>query len=116
MLIPHSHCKNAGKDLYEEYKVVRGPVAIEKDELLTIDASSSNQPCSTFGIHPKLPIVQNLYQKDMALFLANVGFLTSSVTKQNWRDTIARLFAHDSSKYLNHIFFEQLIQQPDGAF
>ena len=60
-------------DLHEEYKSERGVVALEKDDLHTIDASG--QPCAKFGLHPKLPKLQSLYQDKDATFFANIGVL-----------------------------------------
>jgi len=72
LLIPHSECNN-GEDMYEEYKSARGKIAMDKNELLIIDDASSSQVCQKFGLHPKLPALQNLYQDGDALFIANAG-------------------------------------------
>jgi cullin-associated NEDD8-dissociated protein 1 len=63
-------------DLNAQYTEVRGElIALPKNELLPIDASGSGQPCSTFGVHPSLPTVQQLYVDGDASFLANVGVM-----------------------------------------
>ena len=75
-------------------------VSLKKDALLPIDASSSDQPCSVFGLHPSLPVLQELYQNGTALFVANIGVLNKPVTKTNYmRETATQLFAHNASKY-----------------
>jgi len=74
MLVPHSGCEErVNKDMYEEYREVRQHLALDKDELLQIDANSAEQPCSRFGLHPQLPTLQNLYNEESAIFMANVG-------------------------------------------
>jgi len=94
VLIPHSGCKD--KDLYAEYSLVRGTVAIPKESLLTISAKGSSQVCNTFGIHPSLSVLHSLYQDGDAIFLANTGVLFEPVTKDNWRKkTRTQLFAHN---------------------
>jgi uncharacterized protein (DUF1501 family)/uncharacterized protein (DUF1800 family) len=95
MLVPHSACSR--RNLYEQYRTVRGSVALSKDDLLQIDASTSLQPCNRFGIHPSLPIFQELYNSGDAMFLAGIGVLSKPVTKSNYRDdTKTRLFAHNT--------------------
>ena len=80
MLVPHSGC--TGKDMYAEYNTVRGEVALPKAQLLPI--STTGQVCSTFGIHPSLPILKSLYDAGDALFSANTGVLFEPVTKEDW--------------------------------
>jgi len=87
-------------DLNKQYKDVRGSVAIAKRDLLKIDASTSTQVCKRFGIHPKLPLLQELYNDGDALFFAGIGVLSKPVTKQDYmRETATVLFAHNACKY-----------------
>ena len=86
-------------DLYAEYSSVRGSHALTIDQLLEIDASSSNQPCGTFGINSAIPILKQLYDDDEALFFANSGLLQRSVNKQDWESTSSRLFAHNTQQW-----------------
>jgi uncharacterized protein (DUF1501 family) len=55
MIVPHSDCGALG-DMYATYAQVRGGVALSKASLLQIDASSSLQPCNTFGLVTPSPI------------------------------------------------------------
>ncbi len=41
--------------MYNEYKKVRGPVALEKEDMLSIDAEG--QICGTVGVHPNFPFL-----------------------------------------------------------
>ena len=89
-------------DLYKQYRDIRGELAIPKQDLLKIDASSSSQQCSEFGLHPTLHHLQNLFNEKDALFVAGIGVLTKPVTKKDYVDaTKTQLFAHDKSKYIN---------------
>mmetsp|Transcript_27131 Transcript_27131/g.41641 ORF Transcript_27131/g.41641 Transcript_27131/m.41641 type:complete len:739 (-) Transcript_27131:168-2384(-) len=94
LLVPHSGCE--GKDLYEEYKSVRGSIALNKDKLKQIDVEG--QVCTTFGLHNKMPFLKDLYDDKHLVFVANVGVMTKDgLTKENHRDeTVTRLFAHDA--------------------
>lgn len=92
VLVPHPSCS-----LHEEYKEVRGLIALEEDELLDINARRSGQPCRTFSLHRSLPYLKELYDEGDLLFLANTGVLTEPVDRFNYRErTLTRLFAHDS--------------------
>eukprot|EP00656_Telonema_subtile_P022373 TRINITY_DN2349_c0_g4_i2.p1 TRINITY_DN2349_c0_g4~~TRINITY_DN2349_c0_g4_i2.p1 ORF type:complete len:1161 (-),score=234.81 TRINITY_DN2349_c0_g4_i2:206-3688(-) len=79
LLIPHSDC--ASGDLFAQYETVRGNIALEKSSLLTIDASDSDQPCDTMGLHGSLPVVKTLYDEGDAALLANIGVLVEPVSK-----------------------------------
>jgi len=95
VLVPHSNC--AEENLYNQYAEMRGTAALSKDELLLIDASSSAQPCSSFGLHPRLKTMQKLYDERNALFFANIGVLDEPVQKKNFREkTVTQLFAHNT--------------------
>ena len=96
-------------DLFKEYKNERGSVALKKEELLKIDAHSSNQPCSMFGLHPSLTRLQSMYNQRDALFLANIGVLNQPVSSSNYAKlTDVQLFAHNASKWLH--FFAALLR------
>lgn len=65
MVVPHSGCTN--HDLYAEYEATRGTDgddrrALWKSDLLPIDVSSSAQPCTTFGLHPELGELRQLFE------------------------------------------------------
>jgi len=94
MLVPHT-CTGI-KDMYAEYQQVREEIALPKSSLLEIDASTSNQICDSFGLHPKLKAVQGMYNDGDLLFFTNTGVLTKETDKENWRrDTVTQLFAHN---------------------
>ncbi len=95
LLIPHSGC--SGKDMYEHYKSVRGGLSVPKNDLLHIDASGSDQVCSTFGVHPEIPVLKSLYDAGELLWVSNMGIMERSTTKDRWwKDTTdTTLFAHN---------------------
>ncbi len=99
VLIPHSGC--SGSDyLYAQYADIRGELALLKSDLLPIDASTSSQPCNTFGLHPNLGAIQQLYNDGDLAFLANIGVLQQYVNKDNWWEKTSRtsLFAHNTQQ------------------
>ena len=80
LLVPHSECKGS-VDLYKEYASVRGPkIAIPKDQLHQIKVPANTQPCNVMGIHPKLPILKELYDDGDAAMVANMGALVEVCT------------------------------------
>lgn len=60
-------------DMYEQYRSARGIVAVDKEDLLEIDASSSQQVCRTFGVNKHLSVLRDLYNDNDLQFFANVG-------------------------------------------
>jgi cullin-associated NEDD8-dissociated protein 1 len=58
--------------LHNQYLQVRSNVAVTSG-LLQIDASGSNQPCNSFGLHPSLVNIHKLYKAGDAAFFANIG-------------------------------------------
>jgi uncharacterized protein (DUF1501 family) len=95
MLVPHSGC--SGRDLYQDYATIREGLSLSKSSLLQIDTSSSDQPCSKFGLHPNLGYLKTLYEEGDLSFVANMGILQEHVTKENWRESTSKtsLFAHN---------------------
>ncbi len=88
---------------------------MELSELLQISAQSSSQPCNKYGIHYKLPELKKLYDNGDASFIANIGVLTSHVTKENYlRKTATQLFAHDKSELQSSSSLS--LSQPDILF
>lgn len=67
MLAPMSGCA----PLHDQYMNVRGDVAIQSSVLLPIDASTSNQPCNSFGLHPSLGNIAALYDQGDAVSSSN---------------------------------------------
>jgi uncharacterized protein (DUF1501 family) len=88
--------------MHAHYSSVRSGLAIDRNSMLSIDASGSNQVCSTFGLHPNLSALKNLYDAGDLLWVSNTGVLqTANTDKENWwqqtSDTV--LFAHNR-KYI----------------
>ena len=76
---------------------MRGQLHIPAGELLPIDASTSSQPCTTFGVHPFLSEMHSLYNSGDLLFVANMGVLQQYVTENNFWEKMdkTQLFAHN---------------------
>ena len=77
-LVPHS-C--SPRDLYRDYRRRRTTVALNKSSLLAIRSDAADQPCSWFGLHPRLTALQRAYAAGDALAVANVGTLVEPTTK-----------------------------------
>ena len=60
LVVPHSGCQSAlnGTSSYETYQQLRGGAALSLSELLPISVAVGTQPCSTFGLHPALPLLK----------------------------------------------------------
>ena len=41
--------------------------------MLEINAADSAQSCEKFGLHPNLPVMKEMYDSEIALFLVNTG-------------------------------------------
>ena len=98
MLVPLGNCSQ--KDLYAEYRTVRGDVKLEPTELLPINTTNGPpQPCGTFGVHKSLDFVHELYQQGDASFVANIGSLIEPVDRVSYFDGSKQLppqiFAHN---------------------
>ena len=98
MVVPHSNCK--GADLYDDYVLLRTKrMALKKSELLQVEVNATLQPCGTFGLHPSLNIVHDLYKKSEAALIANAGVLIEPVNKMEVltmsKPVPPSLFAHN---------------------
>ena len=87
--------------MYNEYKNVRGSIALDKNTLRTI--SATGQVCGTFGVHTDLSIVQQLYNDGDLAFFANHGVLQQPVSpsqKGDYRKLNSKtaLFAHNTQQ------------------
>jgi uncharacterized protein (DUF1800 family)/uncharacterized protein (DUF1501 family) len=89
MLAPHSNC--ASGDLYAEYAAARGGTnpedgggALAQNTFHTITSAADTQPCDTYGVHHKLPVLQDMYNEGDLSFLANVGQLIEPITIDDW--------------------------------
>ena len=80
MLVPLSGCPT---DQYSEYQAARGNHALSTDDLITIDAQTSGQDCTTYGLTNKFNDLAALYNSKEAIFFANAGLLSKPLTKSN---------------------------------
>ncbi|KAL7542550.1 hypothetical protein ACHAXR_011864 [Thalassiosira sp. AJA248-18] len=100
MLAPHT-CSPI--DVYERYRISRGKseaaggVGLLLLEMLEIPANNLAQPCTSFGIHQKLPQLKELYDLGKLNFIANAGLLAKPVTVDDYNgETPVQLFAHNA--------------------
>jgi len=97
MLVPHP---DGCPSLYEEYKLYRGSdnyVAVTSMD--KIDATTSEQPCTHFGVNDELNRLAEMYNEGDAAFFANIGHLQKAVNRYNFQaETSAQLFSHHSMK------------------
>lgn len=81
---------------YQDYKTIRGTLALDKAALLPINPTVSAG--LDLGLHPGLPGLQSLFEDGSAAFVSNVGTLLEPVTKQQFDDDTGRfplgLFSH----------------------
>ena len=96
-LVPHT-CP--GRDLYADYKRVRTNIALPKADLLPVSARGSDQPCTTFGLHPQLTAIRDAYDDGDAIAVANIGTLVEPITKAQYEEAGSvqlppQLFAHN---------------------
>lgn len=90
MLVPR------GQSEYDEYRRVRGSMAIPQANLLPINPVNSDG--KEYGLNPSMPYVQQLFESGDAAFVANVGTLVEPTTVAKFRDrSVERprsLFSH----------------------
>ena len=115
LLVPTDGCGT----LYDDYRNVRGDVAIpylnqnSQWELqpLPIDVSTSNQPCNSFGLHPSLVNVHNLYGGGDAALVANIGPLVVPLDAADFdagsKPVPSALFAHNTQTSHTQSVFAQ---------
>lgn len=98
MLVPHSNCEKQAEgedvaegemesyELYDDYKELRSEaMALTKAQLLQVTVNGTEQPCQTFGLHPDLDVVRDLYLDGDAALIANAGALVEPVTGAGYR-------------------------------
>lgn len=96
LLMPHS-CNNG---LNEQFHAVRGAMAVPHNQKLPISAGSIPQPCTMFGLHPRMTVLQEYFNTGEASFVANIGTLVEPLThsdefEQNSKAVPPGLFAHN---------------------
>lgn len=93
MLIPR------GDSEYQQYADVRTNIAIPKANLLPINAT--NVTGKTFGLHPNLSNVQQLFENGKLSFIANVGALVAPTTVSSFNNESnlpLGLFSHSDQR------------------
>ena len=73
MLVPRDN------DTYNEYATIRSDLALSQGGLLPLNFSDSNG--RSYGIHPAMPEVAQMFNDEEICFLANVGTLVEPITK-----------------------------------
>jgi uncharacterized protein (DUF1501 family) len=81
-VVPHSGCGDGSHTSYEQYELTRTGAALTRDMLLPIQVANGSQACSTFGLHPNLPFVQQLYEGGEAAIHANIGNLIEPIANR----------------------------------
>ncbi len=84
---------------YRAYQTARGQLALSQSDLLACDDGASN----AYGFHPALRQISQLYGSGKATVLANVGSLTTPVTKTDiangTKSTPTDLMNHEAQRY-----------------
>jgi uncharacterized protein (DUF1501 family) len=84
---------------YQQYKSVRGPLALTQAQLLPVQTVTGSQP---FGFHPRMVDVQNLFKQGKAAVLANAGTLLSPITRDAYlagtTPVPSNLFSHSDQQ------------------
>lgn len=75
MLIPTSSSE------YDAYAETRSNVAISRGDIIDLAGNTSGR---TFGLHPSMPRIAQMYQEGNAGFLANVGTLVEPLTMDDF--------------------------------
>lgn len=78
MLVPRNNAE------YNVYNTVRSNNALPLNSLLTINPT--NTPGRTFGIHPSMVNMRNLFEQNKMAFISNIGSLIFPMTKQEYYD------------------------------
>lgn len=93
MLIP------SGTDEYADYAAVRTNLKIEQADLLPLNPL--NPDGKTYGLHPNMPKIQNMFDTGKLAFVANVGALVNptTVTSYNAEANLPiGLFSHSDQR------------------
>jgi uncharacterized protein (DUF1501 family) len=77
LLTPYSGASATHANAYTEYSNTRGNLALPLANLHQINPT--NTPSRTFGVHPSMPQLANLFEAGDAAFVANVGTLIEPV-------------------------------------
>ncbi len=90
MLVPNSNTA------YNEYAAARSNLALSHGSLLPLNYTDVKG--KSFGLHPSMPEVQQLFNNGKLSFISNVGTLTEPITKAQYLNNSVRvpigLFSH----------------------
>merc|ERR1719387_138330 len=104
LLVPYKNSDGNDCPLYQEYKTIRGDIALQPFQLLEIN--TTGQACEKFAIHHKLPFLKQLYDQKKASFVSNIGALVEPVTKEQFKrggaDQCVGLFSHSDQTSAAH--------------
>jgi uncharacterized protein (DUF1501 family) len=94
VLVPSAACSS----LHQEYMDMRGAIALDASYVLPLNGNNgTTQPCEAFTVNSALSMLQQLYNDQDLLFMANVGVLTEPCDKSNCKlKTETQLFAHNT--------------------
>ena len=82
MLVPNSTSD------YNEYQNTRSNLALPISDLLSLNYTDANG--KTFGVHPSMPEVQQLFNNGKLAFLANTGTLVEPTTKPQFINNLVQ--------------------------
>ncbi len=81
---------------YQMYKETRSNLAIDKNEILPINATNVGN--RKFGLHPSMPEIQNIFNRGNLAFISNIGTLIQPTTaEQAYEESVPLplgLFSH----------------------
>jgi uncharacterized protein (DUF1501 family) len=83
---------------YDSYAAARGELAVPLNSILPITVQAGGGG-HTFGFHPSLPELQNLFNQGKVTMVANVGTLVAPITRAQYRsgsvEVPRQLFSHE---------------------
>ncbi len=93
MLVPK------GDDEYADYANIRTNLKIEQNQLLELNPL--NPDGKTYGLHPSMPNIQNMFHAGNLAFIANIGALVQPTTVSSFnaaQNLPLGLFSHSDQK------------------
>jgi uncharacterized protein (DUF1501 family) len=95
MVVPQS------TNAYSAYATARPSVAVDQSSLLPITPVNYSDG-NSYGLHPVMPEVQQLFNEQKLSIIANVGMLTEPINKEQYEARIKtrppKLFSHTSQQ------------------
>ncbi len=96
MLVPNTDAE------YNAYAASRQNLAIPRSDLLPINPVSLTPGSESFGLHPSMGGLQNLFESGSAAFVANLGPLVEPTTKTQYENQSvilpSQLFSHNDQQ------------------